>query len=444
MEFMISYNPVLEDIPQDDLEARIASIWAAALNRDAIGREENFYIAGGDSLLVAQVIANMREELEEAKAWEWNRLMREMLQTPTVAEIAKKLRLQFQSSSDYLNKDSLNPVSPLVMLAEGKQSHGPIKVLFHNGTGTLTAYNSVLPYLINEPNRTEKIVGFTFGDEKEYLLIPYDKLIPNLGQKYADLLLKEEASSYKLIGYCMGGLIALETARVLMEAGAKVETVTTISTSFCKRRDSNGVEEVQDRVLLNTIRTSLSNDLLMERAFCRMVNADAYKAGHIIDDELLKEAIAEIAPAYGGEITEEVLCSLNGPYKVVSECYKRLAAKPQSQRMAEMYATIEKTNGMVLEHQANMLQILYKVFCHSFKGVAEYEAQPFAGDIYAMRVTEETKHFFPIIFSAGEESWKDIALGDLQFEYIKGAHMTCLHEPHITSTAKFLINEGGK
>lgn len=445
MEIINSHNPVAEDTPQDDLEARIAGIWAAALNRDTIGRDENFYIAGGDSLLVAQVIANMRDEVEEAKAWEWNRLMREMLQTPTVAEIAKKLRLQSQGGlSADLSKELLNPVSPLVVLAEGKQSHGPVKVLFHNGTGTLTAYNNVLPYLINEPGRIEKIVGFTFGDEKEYLLNPFDKLIVNLGQKYADLLLQEEAASYKLIGYCMGGLIALETARVLMEAGAQVETVTTISTSFCKRKNHNGVEEARDDILQNTIRTSLSNDLLMERAFCRMVNADVYKAGHTIDDELLKEAIGKLAPACGGEITEEALCSLNGPYQAVAECYKKLAAKPQSQRMAEMYRTIETTNGMILEHQANMLQILYNVFCHSFKGVAEYEAQPFAGDIYAMRVTEETKHFFPIIFSAGEESWKDIALGDLQFEYIKGAHMTCLHEPHITSTAKFIVNGGRK
>jgi pyochelin synthetase len=441
MEITIYCNGVPEEAPQDDLEARIAGIWAAALNRDTIGRDENFYIAGGDSLVVAQVIANMREKLEEAGSWEWERLMREMLQTPTVADIAKKLRLKSQVSSADSNKDSLNPVSPLVVLAEGKQPHGPVKVLFHNGTGTLTAYNSLLPYLINDPNRTEKIVGFTFGDEKEYLSNPYDKTIESLGQKYGDLLLQQEASGYKLIGYCIGGLIALETARVLMEAGARVEPVTTISTSFCKRRNSNGAE---DEVLLNTIRTSLNNDLLMERAFCRVVGAEVGKAGHNVDDELLKKAISELAPVNGGNITEEALCSLNGSYEAVSECYKKLAAKPQSQRMAEIYAAIEKTNGMVLDYQANMLQILYKVFCHSFKGVAEYEPQLFAGDVYAMRVAEETKHFFPIVFSEVEESWKSVALGDLQFEYIKGAHMTCLQEPHINSTAKFLINGGGK
>lgn len=441
MEAVTFYKPAAADSPQDDLEARIAAIWAAALNRDAIGRDENFYIAGGDSLLVAQVIANMRDKLTEAKEWEWNRLMREMLQTPTVAAIAQKLKLRPQGAADGVH-ELVTPVSPLVVLAEGKQPQGPLRALFHNGTGTLTAYNSLLPYLLNDPHRTAKIVGFTFGDEKEYLANPCDRLIQNLGQKYAALLLQQEATSYELIGFCVGGSIALETARVLMEAGAKVEPVTTISTSFCKRRNSNDAATAQDEILLNTIKTSLGNNLLMERAFCRVVGADAYQAGHTVDDELLKKAISELAPAIGGNITEEALCSLGGPYQVVAACYKKLAAKPQSQRMAEIYATMEKTNGTVFEHQADMLQILYNVFCHSFKGVAEYEPQPFAGDVYAMRATEETKHFFPIIFSAGEESWRNIVLGDLQFAYIKGAHMTCLQAPHIHSTANLLVTGG--
>jgi len=444
VENKISYNLVSEDVPQDDLEAHIAEIWAVALNQNSIGRDENFYMAGGDSLLIAQVIANMRSELEEAKDWEWERLMREMLQTPTVADMAKKLRQQNQNLQGDLNKQVINSVSPLVVLAEGKESHGQINVLFHHGTGTLTAYNSLLPYLINDPNRTEKIVGFSFGDEKEYLSIPYDKLIPSLGQKYGEILMKQEASSYKLTGYCMGGLIALETARFLMEAGAKVEPVTTISTSFCKRRNNAGGDEALDKVLLNTIKTSLSNDLLMERAFGRMVGADIYRAGHTVEDELLKKAIEELAAVNAGNITEEELCSLSEPYKVVSECYEKLAARSQAERMTEMYATIQKTNGRILEHQANMLQILYEVFCHNFKGVASYEPEPFAGDIYAMRCIDETKHFFPIIFSEAEESWRNIAIGDLQFEYIKGEHLTCLQQPNIDSTAKLLINGGRK
>ncbi|WP_249671262.1 hypothetical protein, partial [Bacillus thuringiensis] len=82
-----------------------------------------------------------------------------------------------------------------------------MKVLFHDGTGTLIPYNQLLPYLREESNRKDSIAGFIFGDEDDYLAYPSQSLIQSLGQKYAKQLLKLNAASYELIGYCMGGLI---------------------------------------------------------------------------------------------------------------------------------------------------------------------------------------------------------------------------------------------
>lgn len=41
-----------------------------------------------------------------------------------------------------------------------------------------------------------------------------------IGRRYADLLLNSGYRKFKLIGYCMGGLDAIEAARALLEAGA--------------------------------------------------------------------------------------------------------------------------------------------------------------------------------------------------------------------------------
>lgn len=46
---------------QDDIEATIGRIWTAVLGGDAIGREQPFIDAGGDSLLAMQAAALVSE-----------------------------------------------------------------------------------------------------------------------------------------------------------------------------------------------------------------------------------------------------------------------------------------------------------------------------------------------------------------------------------------------
>ena len=71
------------ELPQTDLEKRIADIWCKELNISNIGRNDSFYLVGGDSLLIAQVIGKMLEKIPEAEGWEWSALLTEMMQTPS-------------------------------------------------------------------------------------------------------------------------------------------------------------------------------------------------------------------------------------------------------------------------------------------------------------------------------------------------------------------------
>ena len=66
----------------------------------------------------------------------------------------------------------------------------------------------------------------------------------------------------------MGGLVAIEAARALLEAGAEVLPVVTIDTI--------------------PIVLEMEGDLLMERSYGLMVGADVSKAGHVKRDELVQ------------------------------------------------------------------------------------------------------------------------------------------------------------
>lgn len=41
----------------------------------------------------------------------------------------------------------------------------------------------------------------------------------------------------------------------------------------------------------------------------------------------------------------------------------------------------------------DMFKILYKLFRHSFKGIMRYEPSIYVGDVHALFVADDTKHF---------------------------------------------------
>ena len=424
IENISSRAPRSGETHYDDLEKRIADIWAAALNRETIWRDEDFFSAGGDSLLVAQVVAKMRKTLPEAKNWKWDRLMREMLQMPTVAAIGAQLRSQQAVASKASDGAIPKTGTPLIVLAEGKHPDGVMKVFVHTGNGNLAPYRDLLPYLIDAPNRTETIAGLTVADIKTYLSIPPDKLIEHLGQQYAEVLLHHGACRFELIGYCSGGLIAIEITRVLLESGAAVSPVTVIST---------------DR-----FQYQVKDELLMERGFGRLLGTDIHKAGHTVDDALLARALKEVLPANGGVIPSGFLRSLSGPFASIAKCYDQLARKSQSQRLSELGAAIPTAGEGASEYPVSVLEMFYQIFCHSFEAIPVYKSLPFVGDICVLRVVDQTVHFLPGLQSSSTEFWQELTLGDLQIIDIDGNHLSCLQPPQVSAVANLLIQRGDK
>ena len=137
------------ELPQNDLEEQIARIWCKELNIERIGRNDNFYLSGGDSLLIAQVIARMRETIEAAKRWSWDDLLKEMMKTPTIRGVAKIL--SNQAGENEQDKS-------LVIIKEAAESsEKKVTVVFHAGTGTLTPYNSLIAYITERSQESSRV-----------------------------------------------------------------------------------------------------------------------------------------------------------------------------------------------------------------------------------------------------------------------------------------------
>lgn len=78
--------------PADELENALLALWREVLDNPSLGVEQDFFGAGGDSLLIAQLIARLRERLESARRHPFDRLLRWALSQPTPRGLAERLR----------------------------------------------------------------------------------------------------------------------------------------------------------------------------------------------------------------------------------------------------------------------------------------------------------------------------------------------------------------
>ncbi|MGY2397537.1 amino acid adenylation domain-containing protein [Pseudomonas sp. SDO5271_S396] len=400
------------EAPQTELERRIAQLWSQALGCTELTRDQDFFAAGGDSLLVAQIVAKMREQLPEAADWEWDRLLREMLREPTIKAIAARL----QDTSVQASTDAHTGASPLSVLAPARDpACRTVHVLLHDGSGTLAPYRGVLAALRNAPQRQGAILGLSLLDERAYLALDAEQLIEQLGAHYAGHLLAHGAMRFELVGYCMGGLLATEVARCLLEAGADVGTVSIISS---------------DR-----FRYEIADELLLERAFGRLLGADIHAAGHAVDDAGLHRALAHLIERHGRQLPADCLQQLDGEWAPIAASYRQLAQQPSDQRLQALAAQVRSQADPM---PAEQVQALFRVFRHSLNAVARYQPAPFTGDLRIL-LDDETLHFLPGLQGDMRGFWNDLALGNISLHSISGDHVSCMHTPHVSQWLPALL-----
>jgi amino acid adenylation domain-containing protein len=72
-------------LPRTPLEELLAGIWCELLGRERVGRHEDFFAAGGDSLLATRLVSRVRELLRVEMR------VRALFEAPTVARLAARL-----------------------------------------------------------------------------------------------------------------------------------------------------------------------------------------------------------------------------------------------------------------------------------------------------------------------------------------------------------------
>ena len=403
--------------PRDDLERRIARLWAQLLGTAAVSREDDFFQLGGDSLLLSQLAGRLRSELPESAGLEWEDLVPALLAQPTVAGLAARLRRSAAAQAA--------PASPLLRLGDRQAAaDGSACLLVHDGSGTLLPYQPLVQELAAHE---VPLLGLAVADVDGYLRRPRASLIDDLAAEYADVLAAAGTGRLDVVGYCMGGMIATELARRLPDCGVVVASLTVISS--------------------HRVPYLVEDELLVEYGFARIMGLDPARLGLPANPAALGRAIRAVLDEHGGRVPAGALADLTGTgaTAAAAAAMREYGARPRADRLAaltrelvtalpraaEAGALAEADPERAIERSTRLLD----VFTHSINGVAGWTAAPYPGEI---RLVQERSRmpFLPDV-ADGDHTvfWRELCAEGVSVVEVPGDHTSCMRAPQVTDVA---------
>lgn len=119
---------------------------------------------------------------------------------------------------------------------------------------------------------------------------------------------------------------------------------------------------------------------------------------------------------------------------------QRLHSMSATERMNDLYTTIERPNGQLMEHQRKMLNVLFRVFAQNFRCVSSYIPKVYTGKMRVFDCESAIANFFPSLFSEDKKTWEQYAQGEFLFDTMKGDHISCMNSPYIEENVKKILD----
>lgn len=188
--------------PATILEQEILALWEQALQRRNLGVGDDFFALGGDSLAAIDILAGLERLLGRRVP------LHCLTEHPTVEGLAANLPAAADDDGILLHLGGDPGASLLFMAASG---HGDLLRFRQLGQALGAAGNL---YMLQPPALDE---GYAIAD---------------LARRYAARIAARQPAALSLAGFSVGGIAALETARLLLAEGVPVRTLILIDTVF--------------------------------------------------------------------------------------------------------------------------------------------------------------------------------------------------------------------
>ena len=183
----------------------LTPIWRRVLQQPSIGIDDNFFDLGGDSSLVLRLL----DEIMQACPRELSPAM--IYQAPTIRALAM-----------LLEQPCTTLASPLVLLKNGTET--PPVFITHGMSG-----DADFSELARQTRTNHPIYGiraqFALDEDRSF-----DRIEDTARHNVDVIKTVQPKGPYALIGYCFGGLVALEMSRCLLAEGEIVALLALLDT----------------------------------------------------------------------------------------------------------------------------------------------------------------------------------------------------------------------
>ncbi|OUR91726.1 hypothetical protein A9Q81_17430 [Gammaproteobacteria bacterium 42_54_T18] len=229
--------------PEGEEEIAIAGIWQEVLSVARVGRYDNFFELGGDSLLSLKVINKIRNcELIPLVP-----SLRDLMLKPTIADL---MSINDAGKSNAIGKGALVTASPLMPL-NTIDSELPNVFFVHAVFGTVFDYNNLAKSLAGQYS--------VWGIQSRMLINPQwsDSSLEQMATDYVECMRqKQPKGPYRLLGWSLGGGLAVMMTAILEQQGERVEWLGLVDSYVPKPFDAvqlAAFKEGQARELVNFI-----------------------------------------------------------------------------------------------------------------------------------------------------------------------------------------------
>ncbi|PHN08617.1 non-ribosomal peptide synthetase [Flavilitoribacter nigricans] len=182
------------EAPAGELEEKLAAIWQEVLQQETIGRHDNFFDIGGDSILSIRIVA-------KARAVDIELAPNQLFNNQTIAELARSI--ERADSSQF---------STLVRL--NKSVDNTPFFCIHSGGAHVHFYQALAQHL--EGDRTLYALQPSGLDDSA----DHHRSIEAMAAHYLDEIRRVQTSGpYHILGTCFSNAVALEMSNQLHQAG---------------------------------------------------------------------------------------------------------------------------------------------------------------------------------------------------------------------------------
>jgi len=343
----------VEQKPESVLELRIFHAFKRVLRKEPASLDESFFALGGDSLQALELLCELQN-------------LTPVRLPPDSIYRASSIRGLAGLLETFHETETASILTAL-------QPQGKARPLyfFHTTPGDVLGYGNLIYHLGGgQPCYGLQSLGL-LEIAKAHLSIP------KMAQCYTELLMEHNPGPYQLLGWCYGGILAQETARLLISRGREVSFLGLIETPAPRSQGSSW------RYFYNRLR-----------------------------------AAARLSPAgLAGYLSEKVR-------------YYSSLQEENEKRYTRMPAKTDISDELARErnHYLDKLETLYRL---NVKALHQFRARPTQTKIHLFNATERDPAQLPDPFYG----WGGLA-DELQVHLTEGDHNSILQEPLVKMLAE--------